>query len=127
VISVEQLRVILANKPRLLREMLIRVFDRAPDFQPVAEVTDTTNLASAVEQAHAHWVIVSLPRNGKIPDAVGRLASIHPGVGFLGLADDASVVKACVDSREYDWSQPTLEQLLAVLHHRPEVYGPAAD
>lgn len=123
----EPLRVILANEPRLLREMLMRVFDSAPDFQPVAEVTDTTNLASAVEQAHVHWVIVSLPRSGEIPDAVGRLASTHPDVGFLGLADDASSVKARVDTTEYDWDRPTLEQLLAALHRHPEVNGPTAD
>lgn len=123
----EQLRVVLANKPRLLREMLVRVFDRAPDFQPVAEVTDTRNLASAVEQAHAHWVIVSLPRNGEIPDAVDRLATSHPGVGFLGLADDASAVKARVNAREYDWDRPSLEQLLHALHQHVAANGAATD
>jgi hypothetical protein len=117
--SVETLRVILANEPRLLREMLKRVFDRAPDFQPVAEVTDTTQLASAVERANAHWVIVSLPRSGEMPDDVGRLATAHPDVGFIGLADDASVVKARIDRVESDWDNPTLEELLTALHRYP--------
>jgi len=59
--TVSQLhRIILANEPRLLREMLGHVFDSTPGLEVVALVENPIQLASVVHEEEAHWLIVSL-------------------------------------------------------------------
>jgi len=53
-------RILLANQPRLLREMLGRVFTTTPGLQVVGEVEEGVNLAAVMGQVQAHWLIVTL-------------------------------------------------------------------
>ena len=60
-------RIVLANQPRLLREMLGRVFSITPGLQVVAEVDDPMHLSDVISDSQANWLIVTLDGDGSAP------------------------------------------------------------
>lgn len=112
-----QQRIILANRPRLLREIIKRAFQRFPDICIVGELpTESINLMQRVAQLKAHWIVISLPPNGKFPEFVDLLVHDFPDVGVLAFATDGSKAKArCGDNSEEDVSDMTLNELMEVM------------
>lgn len=111
-----QQRIILANKPRLLREIIKHAFQRYPDMRIVGEVPESINLLQRVEQLNAHWIVISLPPNGKFPAFVDLLVHDYPNIGILAFASDGSKAKArCGDNSEEDLSDMTLNELMEVI------------
>src|SRR5436305_2091466 len=83
-------RVLLANEPRLFREMLQRVMQNTPGIEVVGEVTELSALREALAETGANWVIVSLSPAGRLPDVVEPLLVEFPSLCVLGVADDGS-------------------------------------
>ncbi|MCA1553298.1 MAG: hypothetical protein LC737_02865 [Chloroflexi bacterium] len=83
-------RVIVANEPRLFREMLQRAMQDVPGLEVVGEAADFGALERLVEDTGAHWLIVSLDAVGAFPPWVERLLIAHPSLCVLGVADDGS-------------------------------------
>lgn len=109
-------RVILANEPRLLREMLKRVITRAPELQVVGEVTDPTELSPLLRQTHAQWIIVSLWPEGLVPSAIESLLVEHSSVRVLGMAGDGSQARIKrAEFTEQELCNLSLSRLIAVL------------
>lgn len=109
-------RVILANEPRLLREMLKRVITRAPELQVVGEVTDPTKLSPLLHKTHAQWLIVSLWPEGLVPGAIESLLVEHSSLGILGMAGDGSQARIKrAESTEQELHNLSLNRLIAVL------------
>ena len=112
----EQIRVILANEPRLLREMLKRVFNKRFDLDVVAEVTNLSRLPVIIDRTHPQWVVVSLLPNGDFPSYALALPSLYPRVGLVAVAADGSRVKVkSGDLFERDLEGISLGDLLAIL------------
>jgi len=65
-------RIVLANQPRLLREMLGRVFSMTPGLQVVAEVDDPNYLSEIIDQVQVNWLIVTLGSDGAPPQISNR-------------------------------------------------------
>lgn len=115
--SVEPIRVILANKPRLFREMLERALTKQIDLQVVAEVVKLSDLPDVISRTEADWVVVSLPPNGELPDYTDLLISLHPEIGVLAVASDGSQVKVKNSSTfEKELIGISLNDLLMILH-----------
>jgi DNA-binding NarL/FixJ family response regulator len=114
-------RIILANKPRLLRGMLKRVLQKVPDFQVVGEVLDPARLSATIEKTEAQWVVLSLSPTGKMPAMAETLLAVHPTICILAVAMDGSRVKVkWVEPHEQDLNGLLLEELLAIMrsqHH----------
>ncbi len=112
----EPRRIILADVPRFLREMLKRAFEQAPGLWVVGEVADLTRLSSAIERTGAQWVVVSLPPDGKMPAMVEPLLAAHSSVRVLGVANGGSQVKMhWVEPHEQTLDDLSLDELIAVL------------
>ncbi len=119
-------RVILANQPRLLREMLNRAISRAPGLTVVREIADPADLARVAVESQAHWVIVSLWPAGEAPPLVKAILAANPAVCVLGIAADIDRVKIrCGESEERVLQDPSLDGLLATLRHRGVTPTPA--
>jgi len=58
--AAQRQRIILANQPRLFREMLGHVFSATPGLQVVATLDDAMELSGVIGQAQANWVVVTL-------------------------------------------------------------------
>jgi len=114
--NLDQQRIILANRPRLLREIIKRAFQRYPDMRIVGELSESINLLQCIEQLRAHWIVISLSPNGKFPEFVDLLMHDYPNIGVLAFATDGSKAKArCGDNSEEDLSNMTLNELMEVI------------
>lgn len=96
----EPYRIVLANEPRLLRGLLHYALARTTGMEVVDEVVpafagasiDPARLSDAVQHGKADWVIVSLWRNGNLPQPLQQLVDTQPAVSLLGMAADGSRV-----------------------------------
>jgi hypothetical protein len=117
-------RIVLANRPRIMRELLGRAILRSPRLRIVAEVTDLTKLPSAVEQTEADWVIVTLPPGGRIPTMVTSLLAGQQSVCILAVSADGSRATVRAPSGvEHALQHASLAKVLATIRSelRPAV------
>jgi DNA-binding NarL/FixJ family response regulator len=110
-------RILIANQPRVLRDILRRALERQPPLSVVGAVSDLERLPREIEQAEANWVIVSLEADGALPASVEPLLSAYPLVGFMGVARDGSQFKVQASGHEAYFDNPNLEDLVAALRH----------
>ena len=112
----EMHRVVLAHDSRLLRGMLKHVIDKAPGLEVVEEISDLRLLLSTVEKKRPHWAIVSLSRDGRVPEIADRVLDKCSSVSILAVAIDGTLVKIKrVPSREQILGHLSLEELISVL------------
>jgi len=114
-------RIVLANRPRIMRELLGRAIRRRPELCVVAEVTDLTRLPSAVEQTEADWVIVTLPPGGRIPTVVTSLLAGHQSVRVLAVTADGGQARVRSPlGGERALEHASLARVLATIHPGPQ-------
>jgi DNA-binding NarL/FixJ family response regulator len=108
--------VILAEGPRLIREMLRRVIDQAEHLEVVQEVADREQLASAIERFDPEWVILSSPLPGYTNGYVDACLSLYPSVRFLFLdPGDGHIKMKWQTSYEEEFSDLSLKDFLEIL------------
>jgi len=109
-------RVILADGPRLLREMLHRVIDKADHLQVVGQLPNDKDLPSYIERHDPEWVIVPLPYSNKTHDWINSYLTDHPSVRMVFLAPDRNHIKMkCQHSYEEDYSDLSLMEFIHIL------------
>jgi DNA-binding NarL/FixJ family response regulator len=112
-------QVIVANEQRLLRDMLIRVIEKTPDFRAIVLNSGLTQLPELLERTEAQWVIVSLRPDGEIPEYVEQLLNEHPMTRFLAMAADGSELKMkWVVPHEQELENLSLNGLIEALRAR---------
>jgi DNA-binding NarL/FixJ family response regulator len=117
-------RVILANEPRLLRDMLRRALTRAPGLEVVGEVTDPAELSSLISQSEAQWVVVSMWPEGTVPSAIRSLLTGCSALRILGLAADGSQAKITCSQCDQDTRGGlSLDELIDILEARGGNYS----
>jgi len=100
----------------------------------VGEEVDPSRLPAAVEKNGAQWLVVSLPRDGKLPGFLRTLLDGHPSLCLLAVAGDASWAKIwCPSTGERVLDHVSLDDLVNVMHQtggqpdersgKPEVTG----
>lgn len=113
-------RIILANQPRLLREMLSRVFAATPGLQVVGEVENFVGLAEVMTQVKAHWLIVTLDNEGQSPLHISSAGTGLPTTSLMAISADGRQVEvqtAMADGgvHQYILYDVSLAVLLAIL------------
>lgn len=112
----EMHRVVLAHDSRLLRGMLRRVIDKAPGLEVVEEISDLGLLLSTVEKKHPQWAIVSLSRDGRVPEIADQVLDTCSSVSILAVTIDGTLAKIKrVACREQILDHLSLEKLILVL------------
>jgi hypothetical protein len=116
-INNKPIRVILANRPRLFREMLQHVLKKDVDLEVVAEIVNLDLLPEVIYQTSAHWVLISLLPNGKLPFYIDLLMNQYPQLSVLALAGDGSKMKV-KSGNEFEASivGASLKDLLMIMH-----------
>ena len=118
--QMEPQRIILANIPRLLEDMLKRAFAYVSSLQIVDEVADWACLPAAIQQTNAQWVIVSLPSSAEATRAVSELLASHPAIRVLNVATDGShVTLQWIEPRAQTIDDFSLGELVALLTSPP--------
>ena len=90
----EQIRVILlANQPRMLREMLHRALEKLPGVRLILETDAPRQIPSILDRVAPDWLITTLTPEAQLPEAVAEAIEHNPSVSVLGLSADGSKVE----------------------------------
>jgi AmiR/NasT family two-component response regulator len=81
-------RVLVANRPRLMREMVIATIADQPDIEIVGEVVDESDLNEIVEQTQPDVLILALEEPERPRGQCGFLLGRYPRMRILALAPE---------------------------------------
>ena len=84
----KRVRVLVANRPRLMRELVIATISDQPDIEIVGEVADERDLTEVVEQVQPDVVILAMNEQEKSLGLCGFLLGRYPQMRILALAPE---------------------------------------
>lgn len=82
------IRVLVANRPRLIRELVMVTISDQPDIEIVGEIDQESEIEGAVERTHPDFVIVALDKSNRLPAICQPVLENHPQVRLIGIAPD---------------------------------------
>jgi len=85
---VRRIRVLVANRPRLMRELVLAVISEQPDIEIVGETDSEAEITEMVEQTRPDFLIISLEGQEKRPGLCGFLLGRYPEMKVLAVAAD---------------------------------------
>jgi len=80
------IRVLVANRPRLLRETLLTTFADQPDIEIVGEVAEDSEIMECVKKTLPNFVVIALDQPGRRPSVCDDLLREHPEVRIIAVA-----------------------------------------
>jgi len=84
----KNVRVLVANRPRLIRELILATIADQPDIEVVGEVQDEADILVAVEEQRPDFLIVALDNPRARPPVCDMLLSKFPNMKILALAPE---------------------------------------
>jgi len=124
-ISLKRVRVLVANRPRLMRELVLATFADQPDIEIVGEVHEGQILTDIVEEARPDVLILALDNTPTIIAEIGFLLGRHPQMRILALAPEenrGAYYWAAIDIRTKPLESSEASILNAV-RERPAIVG----
>jgi len=86
------IRVLVANHPRLMREVILQTFADQPDIEIVGEVTEESEISESVKRTLPNFVIIALDQLGSRPGICDELLRKHPDVRVIAVAPQKNFV-----------------------------------
>src|SRR5438034_11503850 len=80
------IRVLVANRPRLMRETILATFADQPDIEIVGEVADESEILESVNKTLPNFVVIALEQPGERPQICDDLLRVHPEVRVIAVA-----------------------------------------
>ena len=121
----KRVRVLVANRPRLMRELVLAVISDQPDIEVVGELQNENELAEAVEEAQPDILILALDDADKRVAQCGFLLGRYPQMKILALAPEKNrgmFYWATVDVRTKAL-ESSEAGILSALRDRPSLVG----
>ena len=84
----KRVRVLVANRPRLIRELVMATISDQPDIEIVGEVADEDQLIEVVEQVQPDVLILAMDEPEKRVGQCGFLLGRYPQMKILALAPE---------------------------------------
>ena len=81
-------RVVVAIRPRLMRELLLMTIAGHPEIEIVAEIQEETDVANVVDGQEPDFLIVTLGDSDQLPPHCHALLRRHPDMKILAMAPD---------------------------------------
>ena len=82
----EPIRVIVANKPRLMRELVMEIISEQPDIEVLAEVQNDPDIYRAVDERRPDFLIIALDASDVRPTICDTLLQDFPKMRILALS-----------------------------------------
>ncbi len=82
------IRVLVANQPRLMRELVLATISEQPDIEIVGEIRENGEIEQAVEQTQPDFLIVALEESDRLPENCRTLLEKYPHMKILAIAPD---------------------------------------
>ena len=86
------IRVLVANRPRLMRELILTTFADQPDVEIVGEVGDESEISESVKRTLPNFVVIALDQPGKRPAICDELLREHPEVRVIAVAPEKNSI-----------------------------------
>ena len=123
--ALKRVRVLVANRPRLMRELVLATIADQPDIEVVGEVVEESQLTEIVEEVRPDALILALDNPEQHSALCGFLLGRFPQMRILALAPERNqgiYYWAVVDIRakKLESSEATL---LNALRERPPLVG----
>jgi len=84
----KRLRVLVANRPRLMRELVLATIADQPDIEVVGEVAEESGLAEIIEELQPDALILALSNPETDSALCGFLLGRYPQMRILSLAPE---------------------------------------
>ena len=84
----KSIRVLVANHPRLMREIVLTTFADQPDIEIVGEVADESEISESVKKTLPNIVVIALEQPGRRPRICDVLLREHPEVRVIAVAPE---------------------------------------
>ena len=121
----QKTRVLVANRPRLMRELVLATFADQPDIEVVGETTNETEITELVERTRPDLLIMALEDPEARPGLCGFLLGRYPQMRILAVAperDTSIFFWGFLDIRSMS-VQTSEESILKLVRNRPELAG----
>lgn len=83
-----KIRVLIANRPRLMRELVLATISDQPDIEVTGEIKNDSDIARVVEESRPDFVIVALDRPDSHNSLCEDLLLRYPTMKILALAPE---------------------------------------
>jgi chemotaxis response regulator CheB len=87
----QSIRVVVANRPRLMRELVLETIMEQPDIEIVAEIQNEDEIVHAVEETQPDFLIIALDESNHRPLICDTLLQRYPGMKILALAPGRNI------------------------------------
>ncbi len=82
------IRVVVANRPRLMRELVLEAIAEQPDIEILAEIQNQSDISRIVEEMHPDFLIIALDESDRRPILCDELLVRFPDLKILALAPE---------------------------------------
>jgi len=99
---VQKIRVLVANRPRLMRELVLATIADQPDIEIVGQTQNESEIAELVDTTRPDFLIIALDQTEVRPELCGFLLGRYPGMKVLAVApqeNNSILYSAFVDIR----------------------------
>ncbi|HEX3740546.1 MAG TPA: hypothetical protein VHV29_12645 [Terriglobales bacterium] len=83
-----KIRVLVANRPRLMRDVILATISEQPDIEVLGELEDDSKIAQAVADSQPDIVIIALDNPAERPPVCDYLLLHHPLIKVLAVAPE---------------------------------------
>lgn len=84
--TMKRVRVLVANQPRLMRELVMTTIGDQPDIELVGDVREGEDLTETVEQVRPDVLILAMDQHDRYQAQCGFLLGRYPEMKILALA-----------------------------------------
>jgi chemotaxis response regulator CheB len=88
----KSIRILVANRPLLMRELILESLADQPDFEIVGEVAEESKISENVKRTLPDFVIIALDHPGRRPAICDELLREHPEVRVIAVAPEKNFV-----------------------------------
>ena len=86
------IRVLVANRPRLMRELILATFADQPDIEIVGEVVEESKIFENVKRTLPNFVVIALDHPGRRPPICDDLLREYPEVRIIAVAPEKNFI-----------------------------------
>jgi len=122
---VQKVKVLVANRPRLMKDLVLATIGDQPDIEVVGEAENDSEITELVDRARPDYLIVALEEPETRPGLCGFLLGRYPHMKILAVAPERNsgiFYWAFVDIRS-SRVESSEQGILSVLRSKAELVG----